>query len=70
MTDVFAPGPDKAPAFGRRHTDAAGRVWELAAQNDLCVPYYARVVRGRRGAALYTLDGGERIARALLADGR
>jgi hypothetical protein len=69
LVDVFKPGPDKSQAFHQRHTDSDGQVWELVSQNDLKVPYFAKVgTNGHAGYKQYTLHDGEQIARAMLAN--
>jgi hypothetical protein len=52
---------DKTALFGKRFTDSARRTWELVAQNDLCVPYFVKVIRGRAQKTKYTLANAEAV---------
>ncbi len=69
LVDVFKPGTNKSQAFGMRYADTDGQVWELVAQNDLNVPYFAKVgADGHAGFKRFTLIDGETIARSMLAN--
>jgi hypothetical protein len=63
FSDLFKKGPDKSDLFGKEHTDWEGNVWRLVSQNDLNVPYFAKVKNGRVGKTLYTLTDGEQLCR-------
>ncbi len=64
----FRKRPDKTAAFGKRYTDLTGQTWQLVSQNDLNVPYWAKVNRGTVGKTLYTLSMGESAALRLIGD--
>jgi hypothetical protein len=47
--------PDLAHRYGERFTLPTGKVMQLVAQNDLGVPYFVRVVRGKAQKRQYTV---------------
>jgi hypothetical protein len=67
---VFPQKNDISETFGMRYTDSEGTVWEIVAQNDLGVPYFSKVVKGKVQKKQFTIADGREIAERLRAEAR
>ncbi len=53
---VFSPADDKSRYFGKSFRALDGTIYKLISQNDLCVGYWSKIVRGRAQKTLYCAD--------------
>ena len=49
----FTPRPPINHLIGTRYTLPDGAIWQLVAHNDLNIPYFSKVTRGKVGKRQY-----------------